>query len=137
MEGLKALHERKLGSAVDDADSDSAPGSHDDESADCALTEGAESVLDDLPGTTFTADGEMVDTDGSSWTVITGRAEPTDMENMHDSEDSHLARPKWGRKPWGRCTTASIAQDRQRPLLGRRRWSQMDDVRGDAISESG
>ena len=47
-----------------------------------------------------------------------------------------LARPKWGRKPWGRCPTANVVQNRQRPLLGRRRLSQMDNVRGDADSES-
>ena len=47
-----------------------------------------------------------------------------------------LARRKWGRKQRGRCPTANVVQNRQRPLLDRRRLSHTDNVRGDAGSES-
>ena len=59
------MYKLKFGFDVDDAGSDSTTNSEDDESADGALAEGAQSTLGELLGITFTADDELVHTVGS------------------------------------------------------------------------
>ena len=47
-----------------------------------------------------------------------------------------FARPKGGRNKLGRCPTAHAVPNRPQPLSGKRRLSQMNNVRGDADSDS-
>ena len=49
------------------------------------------------------------------------RKPPKAPKTSRKARATRFARPKWGRKPWGRCLTANVVQHRQRPLLGRRR----------------